>query len=98
MVIAKCFAAEPRILILNEPTRSIDVAAKAEVHRMISELADKGVSILLISSELPEILTLSDRVMVMHDGRVKAILEGSDASQETIMSAALISGDTRFEA
>jgi inositol transport system ATP-binding protein len=94
VVIAKCLATEPRILILDEPTRGIDVAAKAEVHRMISELADRGVSILLISSELPEILALSDRVLVMHEGRVKAILEGSEASQETIMSAALIADDT----
>lgn len=94
MVIAKCLAAEPRILILDEPTRGIDVAAKVEVHRMFSELADKGVSILLISAELPEILALSDRVMLMHEGRVKAILEGSEASHETIMSAALIADDT----
>ena len=90
VVIAKWLATEPRILILDEPTRGIDVAAKAEVHRMISELADKGVSILLISSELPEILALSDRVLVMHEGRTKAILDKSAASQETIMSAALI--------
>ncbi len=90
VVIAKWLATEPRILILDEPTRGIDVAAKAEVHRMISELADKGVSILLISSELPEILALSDRVLVMHEGRTKAVLDKSEASQETIMSAALI--------
>ncbi len=59
---------------------------------MISELADKGVSILLISSELPEILALSDRVLVMHEGRSKEILDKSEASQETIMSAALVPG------
>ncbi|HWQ08020.1 MAG TPA: sugar ABC transporter ATP-binding protein, partial [Holophaga sp.] len=92
VVIAKWLATEPRILILDEPTRGIDVAAKAEVHRMISELADRGVSILLISSELPEILALSDRVMVMHEGRAKATLNRAEASQETIMSAALIQG------
>jgi len=98
VVIAKWLATEPRILILDEPTRGIDVAAKAEVHRMISELADKGVSILLISSELPEILALSDRVLVMHEGRTKAVLDRSEASQETIMSAALIQGEARSEA
>ena len=69
------------------------MAAKAEVHRMISELADQGVSIMLISSELPEILSLSDRVLVMHEGRVKATLDRSEASQESIMGAALIVDD-----
>jgi inositol transport system ATP-binding protein len=93
VVIAKWLATHPRILILDEPTRGIDVAAKAEVHRMISELADQGVSILLISSELPEILSLSDRVLVMHEGRVKATLDRSEASQESIMGAALIVDD-----
>ncbi len=92
VVIAKWLATRPRILVLDEPTRGIDVAAKAEVHRIIAELADRGVSILLISSELPEILALSDRVLVMHEGRAKAVLERSEASQETIMSAALKAG------
>ncbi len=89
LVIAKWLATRPRILILDEPTRGIDVAAKAEVHRIVAGLADEGVSILLISSELPEILALSDRVLVMHEGRVKAVLARSEASQETIMGAAL---------
>ena len=89
VVIAKWLATQPRILILDEPTRGIDVAAKAEVHRIVSQLAERGVAILLISSELPEILALSDRVMVMHDGRVKRILDKSEATQEAIMSAAL---------
>jgi ABC-type sugar transport system ATPase subunit len=91
VVIAKWLATKPRILVLDEPTRGIDVAAKAEVHRIVAELADRGVAILLISSELPEILALSDRVLVMHEGRAKAILDRSEASQETIMSAALAS-------
>jgi inositol transport system ATP-binding protein len=95
VVIAKWLATEPRVLILDEPTRGIDVAAKAEVHRIITGLADRGVSILLISSELPEILSLSDRVLVMHEGRAKAILERSEASQETIMSAALVANGAR---
>ena len=89
VVIAKWLATRPRILVLDEPTRGIDVAAKAEVHRIIAELADRGVAILLISSELPEILALSDRVLVMHEGRAKAVLERSEASQESIMGAAL---------
>ncbi len=89
VVIAKWLATHPRILVLDEPTRGIDVAAKAEVHRIIAELADRGVAILLISSELPEILALSDRVLVMHEGRAKAVLERSEASPESIMGAAL---------
>ena len=93
VVIAKWLATEPRVLILDEPTRGIDVAAKAEVHRMVSALAEKGVAILLISSELQEVLALSDRVLVMHEGRAKAILDRDEASQETILSAALIEGD-----
>lgn len=94
VVLGKWLATRPRILILDEPTRGIDVAAKAEVHRIISELARDGVSILLISSELPEILALSDRVLVMDTGRVKRVLERGDATQETIMSAALLASQT----
>jgi ABC-type sugar transport system ATPase subunit len=94
VVLAKWLATKPRILILDEPTRGIDVAVKAEVHRIIAELAEQGVAILLISSELPEILALSSRVLVMDQGRVKRILERSDATQETIMSAALLASQT----
>jgi inositol transport system ATP-binding protein len=89
VVLAKWLAARPKILILDEPTRGIDVAAKAEVHRIIGELAQGGVGILLISSELPEILALSDRVVVMHEGKVKKVLARADATQEIIMGAAL---------
>ena len=91
VVLAKCLAIEPRILILDEPTRGIDVAAKAEVHRTITELAARGVAVMLISSELPEVLALSDRVVVMDGGRVKRVLDKVDATQEAIMSAALLS-------
>jgi len=90
VVIAKWLATLPRILILDEPTRGIDVAAKAEVHRIVSDLAAEGVSIILISSELPEVLALSDRVVVMHEGRVKTVLGKDQATQQTIMSAALV--------
>jgi len=89
VVIAKWLATRPRILLLDEPARGIDVAAEAEVHRIISGLADQGVAILLLSSELPEILALPDRVLVMHEGRVEAVLARGEATQETIMSAAL---------
>jgi ABC-type sugar transport system ATPase subunit len=89
VVIGKWLATEPTVLILDEPTRGIDVGAKAEVHRIITELADEGVSILLISSELPEILGICDRVLVMHNGRITANIMRSEADQETIMKAAV---------
>jgi ABC-type sugar transport system ATPase subunit len=89
VVIGKWLATEPKVLILDEPTRGIDVGAKAEVHRIITELADEGMSILLISSELSEILGISDRVLVMHNGRITADLPREIADQETIMKAAV---------
>jgi ribose transport system ATP-binding protein len=89
VVIGKWLATEPEVLILDEPTRGIDVGAKAEVHRIISELADNGAGILLISSEMPEILHLSDRILVMHDGNVTAELSREEATQESIMHAAV---------
>jgi ABC-type sugar transport system ATPase subunit len=89
VVLGKWLATEPEVLILDEPTRGIDVGAKAEVHRIISELADSGVGILLISSEMPEILHLSDRILVMHEGHVTAQLSREEATQESIMHAAV---------
>ncbi len=90
VVISKWLATEPEVLILDEPTRGIDVGAKAEVHKIITDLADRGVSIILISSEMQEVLALSDRILVIHEGRLKATLGREEASQEKIMSAALI--------
>lgn len=98
VVISKWLAAEPKIFILDEPTRGIDVHAKSEVHKIISGLADAGVSIILISSELPEILALSDRVLVMHEGRVKGMLEREGLTQEGIMSAVFGSDDMHHTA
>jgi ABC-type sugar transport system ATPase subunit len=89
VVIGKWLAIKPEVLILDEPTRGIDVGAKAEVHAIISELADRGVAIIMISSELPEILHVSDRVLVMHEGRVTADIPRADADEETIMKAAV---------
>lgn len=88
VLIARWLLAQPKILILDEPTRGIDVGAKAEIYRLISELANRGVAIIMVSSELPEILGMSDRVMVMHEGRITGILDKEDADQETIMSLA----------
>ena len=88
VVVAKCLAANPRVLILDEPTRGIDVAGKSEVHKLVSQLADLGVGILIISSELPEILGMSDRILVMHEGRLMGDIPAKDASEELIMSLA----------
>jgi ABC-type sugar transport system ATPase subunit len=88
VVLAKWLAAEPRILVLDEPTHGVDVGTKADVHRTISHLATQGLTILLISSELPEILGMSDRVLVMREGRLVAEFPRAEASQERIVRAA----------
>ena len=88
VVLAKWLITNPTILMLDEPTRGIDIGAKAEVHRIISELAAKGLAIILISSELPEVLAMSDRVLVMHEGRLTCIFHHSEADQEKVMFAA----------
>ena len=71
-MLAKWLASKPRVLILDEPTRGIDIGAKVEVHRIISELAASGLGIILISSDLPEVLAMSDRILVLHEGRITA--------------------------
>jgi rhamnose transport system ATP-binding protein len=88
VVIAKWLATRPTVLLLDEPTRGIDIGAKAEVHRIISQLAARGMAIVLISSELPEVLGMADRVLVLHEGRVAADLGREEATQEGIMLAA----------
>jgi len=89
VVIAKSLAIEPWFLILDEPTRGIDVGAKAEVHTIIADLADRGVSVLVISSELPEVLHLADRILVMHEGTIAMEIDRESANQESIMRAAV---------
>jgi len=88
VVIAKWVARRPRILIVDEPTRGIDIGAKAEVHALLGRLAKEGVAVIVISSDLPEILAVSDRIIVVKEGRVSGELMGSDASQELVMEAA----------
>ena len=80
---------KPAVLILDEPTQGVDVGAKAEIHKLIGELATQGMAILMISSELPEILGMSDRIVVMRRGAVAGTLERRDATQERIVSLAL---------
>jgi rhamnose transport system ATP-binding protein len=88
VVLGKWLAAEPRILILDEPTHGVDVGTKADVHRTISHLATQGLTILLISSELPEILGMSDRILVMREGQLVAELSREEATQERVIQAA----------
>ena len=88
VVIAKWVARRPRILIVDEPTRGIDIGAKAEVHALLNELARDGISIIVVSSDLPEVLAISDRVVVLKAGRVNGELARADATQERVMLAA----------
>jgi len=88
VVVGKWLATQPRVLIMDEPTRGVDVGAKAEIHRLMSELAGRGLGILLISSELPELLGMSDRILVMHRGRITGELRRDEATQEKIMTLA----------
>jgi rhamnose transport system ATP-binding protein len=88
VVLAKWLATEPKVLIVDEPTRGIDVGTKAEVHRLLSELAGRGVAVLMISSELPEVLGMADRILVMHEGRLTGELSRAEADEERVMRAA----------
>jgi rhamnose transport system ATP-binding protein len=87
-VLAKWLARKPSLLIVDEPTRGIDVGTKAEVHRLLDELAGQGVAILMISSELPEVLRVADRILVMREGHLVAELTHEEASEEAIVAAA----------
>ena len=83
--LARWLATQPKLLIMDEPTHGVDVGAKAEIYELMRNLADQGISIMLISSELPEILTLADRIVVMHEGRVTGILEHEQCDERTVM-------------
>ena len=88
VVLGKWLATEPVVLIVDEPTRGIDVGAKVEVHALLSELAASGIAVLMISSELSEVLGMADRVLVMHEGRLTAELSTADATEENVLRAA----------
>ena len=88
-MLAKWLNVEPKVLILDEPTRGIDVGAKADVHRIIDELARAGLGIILISSDLPEVLAMSDRVAVMREGTLKGIFPAGRTTQEQVMTLAV---------
>ena len=89
VVLSRWLAAKPKVLILDEPTRGIDVGAKAEIYRLIDELANSGLAIMFISSELPEILGLSDRIYVMQNGRITGELSGESATEEAVLELAM---------
>ncbi|HTS18879.1 MAG TPA: sugar ABC transporter ATP-binding protein [Verrucomicrobiae bacterium] len=89
VVLAKWLALEPRVLIFDEPTRGIDVGAKAEIYRLMRDLAERGVALLMISSDMEEVLGVSDRVIVMHEGSVAGMLERDQCSEEAIMQLAV---------
>lgn len=88
-ILARCLLLKPKILILDEPTRGIDIGAKHEIYKLISQLASQGMAIIVISSELPEVLGLSDRILVMHLGQLKACLNNDNLTQQQVMEAAL---------
>jgi rhamnose transport system ATP-binding protein len=88
VVLSKWLMTQPKVLILDEPTRGIDVGAKAEVHRLMRELADAGLAILMISSDLQEVLSVSERVLVMREGKLVRTFAPGEATQETVMLAA----------
>ena len=89
MVIAKWLATHPKVLLLDEPTRGIDVGAKAEIYKLISELAAQGMGIVVVSSELPEILAISDTILVLSESKLTARLNREEATEEIIMKAAI---------
>ena len=98
VALARWLAAKPAVLILDEPTQGVDVGAKAEIHRLMCELAGRGLAIMMISSELPEILGMSDRIAVMHGGTIVGVMERSEATQESILELALGHGSKEAKA
>jgi inositol transport system ATP-binding protein len=90
-VLARWLALRPRVLIVDEPTRGIDVGAKVEVHNLLIEMAREGIAIIVISSELPEVLALADRIVTMREGRVTGEVPGRGATQEQLMKLMTLS-------
>ena len=90
VVLAKWLASKPRVLIVDEPTRGVDVGTKAEIYALMRELAKSGLAILVISSDLPEVLTISDRILVMRSGRLAGEIPFDEASEERIMALAAL--------
>jgi ribose transport system ATP-binding protein len=89
VVLGKWLALRPRVIIFDEPTQGVDVGAKAEIHRLIRQLADDGAAVVMVSSDMDEIVAESDRVAVMHEGRITGILDGATCTPESIMQLAV---------
>jgi rhamnose transport system ATP-binding protein len=89
VALARWLSIAPRVLILDEPTQGVDVGSKAEIHHLMQTLAERGVAIIMISSELPEILGMSDRIAVMQGGTIRGVLSREEATQDRILSLAL---------
>jgi ABC-type sugar transport system ATPase subunit len=87
-VLARWLARRPRVLILDEPTRGVDVGAKAEIYRLVREIASEGIAVIMISSELPEVLGLADRILVMREGRLVGELDAAAADEQQVMALA----------
>ena len=97
VVLSKWLLTDPKVLILDEPTRGIDVGAKFEIYKIMIELARRGVAIIMVSSELPEVLGMSDRVIVMSNGQITGELSRSEATQEQVMKFATMKGEKIYE-
>ena len=87
--IAKNLLTKPKILILDEPTRGVDVGARKEIYDLINELKKEGISIVVVSSDIPEVLGISDRILVMHEGKISGFMDIKEATQEKIMTLAV---------
>ena len=95
VAIAKMLSVDPKVIFLDEPTRGVDVGAKAEIHRILRDLARAGVGILIISSELPELIGVCDRVLVVREGRISGEVTGGDMTEDRIMYLASIGEERR---
>ncbi len=89
LIVARWMAANPKLLILNDPTRGIDVSAKAEIYNLLNELTRQGIAVIIVSSELPEVMSMSDRIVVLHEGRYKGTIKKEDFSQERLLTIAI---------
>ena len=89
VVLAKCMDPEPKVILLDEPTRGVDVGAKAEIYKIINDLASKGFAIIMVSSELPELIAVSDRIIVMREGRISGEIDAKDVTEEQVMALAI---------
>jgi ribose transport system ATP-binding protein len=98
VAIAKWLAIAPKVILLDEPTRGVDVGAKAEIYGLIRDLADQGTAVMVISSELPEVLQISDRIAVMAGGRISGLVPAEDATEESLLDLAFAESDDASEA